>query len=160
MWNPTTSLPLVLSILDTFGSYISWISTRVHFCPSIHQPKIYHKLFFPFKWTTDGFKYLGDFIGNSIRHVFTWTPLKEKCKLNFQCWASLSLSLVGRVNLVKMVVLPKFLYLFQHIPILIKKLFFRSLIQLISSFLWGNNNLSSPRIITLHCRIFAVLLVL
>ena len=42
-----------------------------------------------------------------------------------------------------MVVLPKFVYLFSLIPVLIKKSFFRSLlffVQLISSFLWGNKN--------------------
>ena len=41
----------------------------------------------------------------------------DKCKLDLTRWSSLPLSLSGRVNLVKMVILPKFLYLFQHIPI-------------------------------------------
>ena len=52
-------------------------------------------------------------------------------------WASLPLSLVGRVNLVKMIVLPTFLYLFQNIPILIKKSFFINLDKNIISFIWG-----------------------
>lgn len=37
-----------------------------------------------------------------------------------------------------MVFLPRFLYLFQHIPIFIKKSFFQYLDQMVSSFLWAN----------------------
>lgn len=53
-------------------------------------------------------------------------------------WASLPLSLVGRINLVKMVILPKFLYLFQHLPICMNKSFFNGFDGLLRSFLWGN----------------------
>ena len=42
-----------------------------------------------------------------------------------------------------MIVLPKFLYLFQNIPILIKKYFFHSLERSISSFIWNGK---APRI--------------
>ena len=42
-----------------------------------------------------------------------------------------------------MVILPKFLYLFQHIPIFIRQSFFQQLDQTISSFLWLNK---PPRI--------------
>lgn len=45
---------------------------------------------------------------------------------------------MGRVNLIKMVVLPQFLYTFQHIPIFINKSFFSTLDQQINSFLWCN----------------------
>jgi len=50
---------------------------------------------------------------------------------------NLPLSLAGRINLIKMVTLPKFIYLFQNIPILIKKSFFVLLESSISSFIWN-----------------------
>lgn len=53
-------------------------------------------------------------------------------------WSSLPLSLLGRINLVKMVILHKFLYLFQHIPICIKKSFFTNLDGILRSFIWAN----------------------
>ena len=53
-------------------------------------------------------------------------------------WASLPLSLAGRVNLIKMVILPKFLYLFQHIPVCINKSFFTDLDQRLNAFIWNN----------------------
>lgn len=53
-------------------------------------------------------------------------------------WEFLPLSFAGCVNLIKMIVLPKFLYLFQNIPILIKKSFFKALDKSIPPFIWGN----------------------
>lgn len=50
----------------------------------------------------------------------------------------LPLYLVGRINLVKMVILPKFLYLFEHIPIRINKSFFNGLDSILRAFIWGN----------------------
>ncbi len=47
------------------------------------------------------------------------------------------MSLAGRINLIKMVVMPKFLYLFQHIPIYITISFFDKVDRIISKFLWG-----------------------
>ena len=62
----------------------------------------------------------------------------DKSKLDMCRWASLPLSLVGCINLVKMVILPKFMYLFQHLPICINKSFFTGFDSLLRSFLWGN----------------------
>lgn len=53
-------------------------------------------------------------------------------------WGSLPLTVIGRVNLVKMIILPEFLYLFQNIPTLIKKSFLKTLDGIIISFIWGN----------------------
>lgn len=147
MSNPATSLPVVLDIFNKFGSY-SGYKLNLHkseLFPINSLAKNIPPSFFPFKYASDGFKYLGVHITHSVNQLFTknFSPLLERCKLDFDRWSGLPLSLVGRVSLVKMVVLPKFLYLFSHIPILLKKYFFRSLDQLISSFLWGNKN---PRI--------------
>ena len=100
---------------------------------------------FPFRVVTEGFRYLGIFITASFNDLFNKNvrPLIDKCKLDLAHWSSLPLSLSGRVNLVKMVILPKFLYLFQHIPIFIRQSFFQQLDQTISSFLWLNK---PPRI--------------
>ena len=65
--------------------------------------------------------------------------LKEDIKR----WDLLPLSLGGRINTIKMSVLPKFLYLFQSIPVFLTKFFFKSVDSLISAFIWNNK---SPRI--------------
>uniref|UniRef100_A0A9J8DJL7 Uncharacterized protein n=1 Tax=Cyprinus carpio carpio TaxID=630221 RepID=A0A9J8DJL7_CYPCA len=51
-------------------------------------------------------------------------------------WNNLPLSLIGKINVIKMNVLPKFLFLFQSIPLFLPKYFFDSLDKMISSFIW------------------------
>ncbi len=94
----------------------------------------------PFKRTQNCFKYLGIEVTCTLPTTFTknFTALLNRCKQDINRWASLPLSVTGRVNLIKMIVLPKFLYLFQNIPILSKKSFFKTLDKIIISFLWGN----------------------
>ncbi len=101
--------------------------------------KISYSLF-PFKIASGGFKYLGVFFTNSFNNLFVknFQPLVDKTKLDMSRWSSLPLSPLGRINLVKMVILPKFLYLFQHIPICIKKSFFTNLDGILRSFIWAN----------------------
>ena len=72
---------------------------------------------FPFKVVKKGFKYLGVEITHTFPLLFikNFGVLLEKCKQDMVRWSSLPLSLVCRVNLIKMIVLPKFLYLFQNI---------------------------------------------
>lgn len=59
-------------------------------------------------------------------------------KADFQRWSSLPLTIAGRIQSVKMNTLPKFLYLFQSLPLFLTKSFFRSVNQSITSFIWAN----------------------
>ena len=127
MSNPAASLPVVLNILDKFGLY-SGYKLNLHkseLLPINYLARNIPPDFFPFKYATDGFKYLGVHVTNSINQLFSknFAPLFERCKLDFDRWSGLPLSLVGRASLVKMVVLPKFLYLFSHIPSLLESPF-------------------------------------
>ena len=58
-------------------------------------------------------------------------------------WKSLPISLIGRINCIKINILPKFLYLFQALSTPIPKTFFKNLDKLISRFLWNGK---TPRI--------------
>lgn len=46
--------------------------------------------------------------------------------------------MIGRINLIKMVVLPKFLYLFQSIPLPLPKSFFKEVNVILCKFIWNN----------------------
>lgn len=140
--NPSTSLPVILDILKKFGqlsgyklnfgkSEIFALNDLVGVLPDSISP---------FRRADNSFKYLGVIITKTLTDTFNknFVPLLGKVEDDFSRWSTLPLSLAGRVNLVKMAILPKFLYLFQHIPALISKKFFDKLDKSVSKFLWAS----------------------
>ncbi len=99
----------------------------------------------PFRMSKTGFKYLGIHITRAFSDLFekNFKPLILKLESDLKRWSGLYLSLVGRVNCIKMNVLPRLLYQFQSLPLFLPQSLFQSLDKLISSFLWAGKN---PRI--------------
>jgi len=46
-----------------------------------------------------------------------YDPILENVSCSIEIWMSLPISLIGRINILKMNVLPTFLYLLQNIPL-------------------------------------------
>lgn len=69
------------------------------------------------------FKYLGVQVDKIRKNLFAlnYQPLLDKTISDLANWTALPLSLIGRVNTIKMVVLSKCLYLFQCFPIKLPK---------------------------------------
>ena len=65
-----------------------------------------------------------------------YMKLIKEIQNNLERWDKLQLSLMGRIATIKMNVLPKFLFLFQTIPIILKQSFFQELNKIIMRFLW------------------------
>lgn len=100
----------------------------------------------PFKLARNGFKYRGINITRDMQSLYqeNFCLLFEKVKLDLKKWKPLHLSLAGKVNCIKMNVLPKFLYLFQCIPLYLpKSFFFKSIDKALIAFIWDGKK---PRI--------------
>lgn len=91
----------------------------------------------PLKW--DSITYLGVKItANCTEYVsINLMPLLAFFKQRALAWQKLPLSLIGRINLLKMKILPAILYFLRPEPVWVPKSFFKQLAGITSSFLWA-----------------------
>lgn len=81
----------------------------------------------PFHWDPCKLCYVGLQIPNQLHQIYAlnYESLFKKVEANLDRWKSLPISLMVRINCIKMNILPKFLYLFQALPTPIWKTFFK-----------------------------------
>jgi hypothetical protein len=123
--NPGPSAPVIVPQLNNFRSFSGYkLNYQKSECFPINDLAMQIKQdSFPFYFTHSGYKYLGINITRSFTSFLgaNFTPLNNQMKAYFQSWSSLPLTIAGRVQLVKMNVLPKYLYLFQCLPLFLTK---------------------------------------
>ena len=145
--NPIQSIPAAEKLLKEFGSFSGYkVNLKKSICFPINtaDQQIQQKDT-AFQLSHLGFTYLGINITPkfSLLYDANFVPLIRNIKDDLQRWSNLPLSLAGRVQCVKMTIFPKFLYLVQCLPIFLPKQFFKTIDQLITSFIWDNK---TPRI--------------
>ena len=155
--DPTLSIPAVSSILKNFSTFSGY---KLHLgkseCFPINTAACHiQQSDLPFQFSPSGFKYLGINVTRTLSSLASanFTPLISKITSDIQRWCNLPLSLIGKINVVKMNILPKFLFLFQSVPLFLPKHFFDSLDKIISSFIWGGKSPRVRKTLLQRCRL-------
>lgn len=139
--DPEISVPPLLDFVESFGKLsgytINW--GKSEFMPLSDSMDSDFLNALPFKVVNSNFTYLELKIPENPKLLFklNYADMVTNLKLNKEKWRVLPLSLVGLINAIKMVSLPRFLYLFQNLPIFLTLSFFKKLDSIVFLFVWG-----------------------
>ncbi|KAM9308203.1 uncharacterized protein PAF06_012368 [Gastrophryne carolinensis] len=140
--NPLISLPNLLQLMGTFarvsGLQVNTAKSRalnINLAPETARQL---QLDYDFQWENRAIKYLGVSITNSYDTLFAanFVPLQRKLFALLDKWGTYGLSWLGRIAVVKMTLLPKFLYLARALPVKIPLQYLKLLQDKIFNFIW------------------------
>lgn len=132
--NPATALTQVTQEAQQFGLF-SGYKLNLHKTQTILNFQLDTPA--PLLGVTSLAVYLGVCLSSQPEHLvaLNYEPLLKKVAAKLRCWHRLPLIILGRCNVVKMNILPKFLYLFRAIPWRVSLTFFKQLDGIIGSFI-------------------------
>ena len=123
MENPIDSTKKLLNLINEFGKTAGYkINTQkskafLYIKNEMSETEIRGKI--PFDIATRKIKYLGINLTKEIKDLYpeNYKTLKKEIKEDTNKWKHVPCSWIGRINIIKMAILPKAIYRFNKIPI-------------------------------------------
>ena len=126
--SPGETIHEFMKIIAEYGKVSGYTLNRSK-CESLigRQPSQALKECYSFKWENKRVKYTGN-------HCALITKLRQ----DMSRWGIMPHSLLSRVETIKMMVLPQFLFLFQTLAIVVPEKYFKNCNRIISNCIWNN----------------------
>ena len=140
--NPISSVPRLMQVLQEYGEIsgykINDSKSEAMMLSGLWPSQLNDQV--RFHWSREGFRYLGIVITSSITTLYeaNYGKLLKKIKADMHRWDILPLSLIGRVEVVRMNILPQLLFLFQSLPVGVPGAAFKALDKELTRFVWQN----------------------
>lgn len=128
--DPDRTFPNLMATLEDFGQYSGYKLnvTKTQILSLNYSPNREISEKYKINWKAKTIKYLGVVIAEKLNKVFeiNYNQINNSIRKDIRRWSSFNLDFGTRIEVIKINLLPRLLYLFQSIPHMISETQFRA----------------------------------